>query len=115
VAAFAGSVSPSELICGCRQCERVAAGSGRLREAASILAHADATAQPIWQMRMCSAENLAAAAQISEPLRCNHRATAKRHASCFTEVGAVPSRRLPAATLWRCCRAGGGLERREHR
>jgi hypothetical protein len=78
VAASAGSVSPSDLICGCRQCERVVAGSGRLREAASILAHADATAQPIWQMRMCSAENLAAAAQISEPLRCNHRATASQ-------------------------------------
>jgi hypothetical protein len=44
---------------------RVVAGSGRLLNAASILAHADAIAQQIWQMRM---ENLAAAAQFSEML-----------------------------------------------
>jgi hypothetical protein len=70
VAAYAGSVSPRELICVCSSCERVVAGSGRPCRAASILPHADATAQAIWQMCICRARNLAAAAQISEPLRC---------------------------------------------
>jgi hypothetical protein len=51
--------------CACSRSERVVAGSGRLLNAASILAHADAIAQQIWQMRM---ENLAAAAQFSEML-----------------------------------------------